>query len=86
MHLFERRAYSNSEILSEQPPKAEGGDEECSSGSPAVGAASPAGGVCVYLTRCAAARHIAAEDYAKSYCVVNDRYLALEIPSVSRAV
>ncbi|XP_052747595.1 inter-alpha-trypsin inhibitor heavy chain H4 isoform X5 [Bicyclus anynana] len=55
------------------PPKADDGDSECSSSKAQVGD-DGAGSVCVYITRCYAARSITALDYQKSYCVVNNRY------------
>ncbi|XP_039765778.1 inter-alpha-trypsin inhibitor heavy chain H4-like isoform X1 [Pararge aegeria] len=56
-------------------PKAYGGDGECSNSTStfAVGANENASNVCVYLTRCYAARSITADDYKKSYCIVNNR-------------
>ncbi|CAH2240461.1 jg6263, partial [Pararge aegeria aegeria] len=58
------------------PPKMQGGDGEClnSTSTSAVGANENAGSVCVYLTRCYAARSITADDYKKSYCIVNNGY------------
>ncbi|XP_039745147.1 inter-alpha-trypsin inhibitor heavy chain H4-like isoform X14 [Pararge aegeria] len=56
------------------PPKADGGDGECSNSTStsSVGANENAGNVCVYLTRCYTARSITADDYQKSYCIVNN--------------
>ncbi|XP_069354287.1 inter-alpha-trypsin inhibitor heavy chain H4-like isoform X5 [Maniola hyperantus] len=56
------------------PPKANGGDAECSNSKSAVGASENAASVCVYLTRCHAARSITADDYKKSYCIVDNIY------------
>ncbi|XP_045761360.1 inter-alpha-trypsin inhibitor heavy chain H4-like isoform X4 [Maniola jurtina] len=58
----------------DDPPKADGGDTECSNSTSAVGASDSAASVCVYLTRCHAARSITADDYQKSYCVVDNKY------------
>ncbi|XP_052747413.1 inter-alpha-trypsin inhibitor heavy chain H4 isoform X2 [Bicyclus anynana] len=51
------------------PPKAAGGDAECYNTT--LTAANEKRGVCVYITRCFAARSITANDYVNSYCDVN---------------
>ncbi|XP_045761377.1 inter-alpha-trypsin inhibitor heavy chain H4-like isoform X2 [Maniola jurtina] len=62
-------------------PKANGGDTECSNScTSGVGANQSEQSVCVYLTRCHAARSITADDYQKSYCVVNNRYAGVCCP------
>ncbi|CAH2226769.1 jg4678, partial [Pararge aegeria aegeria] len=62
------------------PPKADAGDKECSKSTFAVGANENVGRVCVYLTRCYAARTITSDDYQKSYCIVNNRYAGVCCP------
>ncbi|XP_046976043.1 inter-alpha-trypsin inhibitor heavy chain H6-like isoform X2 [Vanessa cardui] len=71
-------------------PKASDGDSECALGAgeaageaagAAAGEAAGAGrGVCVYLTRCAAARDISADEYRDTYCVVENKFAGVCCP------
>ncbi|CAH2229635.1 jg27451 [Pararge aegeria aegeria] len=60
----------------------DGGEGECSNSTLtfAVGVNENAGNVFVYLTRCYAVRSITADDYKKSYCIVNNRYAGVCCP------
>ncbi|CAG4963388.1 unnamed protein product [Parnassius apollo] len=55
-------------------PKVEGGDTECPS------ATDNSAGLCVYLTRCEAARSITVDVYSRAYCVVSDGYAGVCCP------
>ncbi|XP_045450405.1 inter-alpha-trypsin inhibitor heavy chain H4-like [Melitaea cinxia] len=60
---------------SDIPPK-DAVDSECAQ---SAGAPSEAG-VCVYLTRCAAARDIGLDEYRTTYCVVENKYAGVCCP------
>ncbi|CAH0722782.1 unnamed protein product, partial [Brenthis ino] len=66
------------------PPKAVNGDEECANSVNAkqegTEGSESAGGVCVYLTRCAAAKDITVDVYHTTYCTVNTRYAGVCCP------
>ncbi|XP_045761388.1 inter-alpha-trypsin inhibitor heavy chain H6-like isoform X2 [Maniola jurtina] len=67
------------------PPKMEGGDVECVNSTPltaeaVAGVAESAGSVCVYISRCSAARDITVDDYRNSYCIVNNMYAGICCP------
>ncbi|XP_052737152.1 inter-alpha-trypsin inhibitor heavy chain H3 [Bicyclus anynana] len=62
------------------PPVAVSGDVACSNSTYAVDTSDETGSVCVYVTRCYAARSITADDYQNSYCVVNNRYAGICCP------
>ncbi|XP_045761385.1 inter-alpha-trypsin inhibitor heavy chain H6-like isoform X2 [Maniola jurtina] len=67
------------------PPKMEGGDVECVNSTPltaeaVAGVAESAGSVCVYISRCSAARDITVDDYRNSYCIVNNGYAGICCP------
>ncbi|XP_050352941.1 inter-alpha-trypsin inhibitor heavy chain H4-like isoform X2 [Nymphalis io] len=59
-------------------PKASEGDSECAH-SAGVGTPGEAG-VCVYLTRCAAARDISVDEFRNKYCVVENKYAGVCCP------
>ncbi|XP_050352920.1 inter-alpha-trypsin inhibitor heavy chain H4-like [Nymphalis io] len=59
-------------------PKASDGDSECAH-SAGVGTPGEAG-VCVYLTRCAAARDISVDEFRNKYCVVENKYAGVCCP------
>ncbi|XP_047541521.1 inter-alpha-trypsin inhibitor heavy chain H3-like [Vanessa atalanta] len=59
-------------------PKASDGDSECAHG--ADEAAGAEGGVCVYLTRCVAARDISVDEYRNKYCIVENKYAGVCCP------
>lgn len=60
---------------SDIPPK-DAADSDCAQ---SAGAPSEAG-VCVYLTRCAAARDISLDEYRTTYCVVENKYAGVCCP------
>nr|XP_034841060.1 uncharacterized protein LOC117997003 [Maniola hyperantus] len=67
------------------PPKTEGGDVECVNSTPlsaeaVAGVTEKAGSVCVYISRCFAARNITADDYRNSYCFVDKKYAGICCP------
>ncbi|XP_023955029.2 inter-alpha-trypsin inhibitor heavy chain H4 isoform X2 [Bicyclus anynana] len=62
------------------PPVAADGDVECSNSLFAPWATDHASSVCVYVTRCYAARRITTDDYQHSYCVVNDGFAGVCCP------
>ncbi|CAH2217841.1 jg14896, partial [Pararge aegeria aegeria] len=66
------------------PPKSKGGDPECFNSLPltakVVATNEGPASVCVYISRCDAARHISVNAYQTSYCLVNDRYAGVCCP------
>ncbi|XP_068629147.1 inter alpha-trypsin inhibitor, heavy chain 4-like isoform X2 [Battus philenor] len=55
-------------------PVSASGDAECATATDATA------GLCVYLTRCSAARDITADLYSRTYCVVSDGYAGVCCP------
>ncbi|XP_045761175.1 inter-alpha-trypsin inhibitor heavy chain H4-like [Maniola jurtina] len=65
------------------PPKEAGGDGECLNRLPLAAQAAAgvnATSVCVYLTRCNAARNITPEEYRDSCCFINNRFAGVCCP------
>nr|XP_026484892.1 inter-alpha-trypsin inhibitor heavy chain H3-like [Vanessa tameamea] len=66
---------------SDTVPKASDGDIDCAHGvGEGAAEAGAEGGVCVYLTRCVAARDISLDEYRNKYCVVENKYAGVCCP------